>query len=65
MDKQDKCCHKHVGSGPDAVYGLGLIGALVYFMQHVSTFWDVVIGFGKSIIWPALLVYKFLELYKI
>jgi hypothetical protein len=48
----------------EAVYGLGLIGAAVYFIQHAATFWIGVLGFLKAIVWPALLVYKLLEFLK-
>ena len=44
-----------------AVYGLGFIGALVYFIQQAATFGAGVLGFFKAIVWPALLVYKALE----
>jgi len=44
--------------GGSAVYGLGLIGALVYFLQHATSFGEGVIGVLKAIVWPALLVYK-------
>ena len=43
------------------VYGLAFIGALVYFIQHATTFWLGVLGFFKALIWPAILVYKLLE----
>lgn len=46
------------GAGGGAVYGLGLIGALVYFLQHVTTFQEGVFGVLKAIVWPALLVYQ-------
>ncbi len=46
------------GSAPaGAVYGIGFIGALVYFISHATTFWIGVLGFLKAIIWPAFLVY--------
>lgn len=41
-----------------AVYGLGLIGAAVYFISHATSFWMGVVGFLKAIIWPAFLVYE-------
>lgn len=43
-----------------AVYGLGLIGALVYYLQHATTFWMGVLGILKALVWPAFLVYKLL-----
>lgn len=53
-------------SGPaGAVYGLGLIGAAVYYIGHAAGFWLGVLGFLKALVWPALLVYRALEaLYK-
>jgi len=44
-----------------AVYGMGLLGAAVYFISHASSFWMGVLGFGKAIIWPAILVYEALK----
>ncbi len=41
----------------NAMYGLGLIGALVYFIGSAGSFWAGVLGVLKAIIWPALFVY--------
>lgn len=51
-------CHKCGDSG--AIYGLGVIGALFYFLQNAPTFGAVMIGIGKSIFWPAILMFKLL-----
>jgi hypothetical protein len=46
-------------SGPaSAVYGLGFIGAAIYFIGHAATFWMGVLGFLKAIVWPAIMVYQ-------
>jgi hypothetical protein len=50
-------------SGP-AIYGLGFVGALVYFLQTATGFWIGVIGFLKALVWPAFLVYYLLEFLK-
>jgi hypothetical protein len=47
-----------------AVYGLGFIGALIYFLQHASSFGDGLLGVFKAFVWPAFLVYKVLEYLK-
>jgi hypothetical protein len=47
-----------------AVYGLGFIGAVVYYIQHATTFWIGVLGVIKAIFWPALLIYRVLTLLK-
>jgi hypothetical protein len=51
---------KDVHSG--AVYGLGFIGAAVYFIGQAATFWAGVLGFLKALVWPAFLVYEALRL---
>lgn len=48
-------------SGSGAVYGLGFIGAAVYFIQHATTFGIGLVGLLKAIVWPAILVYKLLS----
>ena len=48
-----------------AVYGLGLIGAAIYFIGHAATFWAGVLGFLKAIIWPAVLIFQALEYLKL
>jgi len=45
----------------NAVYGLGLIGAAVYYIQMATGFWAGVIGLLKAIVWPAFLVYEVLK----
>jgi hypothetical protein len=49
-------------AGGDAVYFFGLIGALVYNIQHADGFWSGVIGVLKAFVWPAFLVYDLLKL---
>jgi hypothetical protein len=41
-----------------AVYGLGLIGAAIYFISTATSFWLGVLGFLKAIIWPVFMVYE-------
>lgn len=44
-----------------ALYFVGFIGALVYWMQAAVGFGAVVTGFLKALVWPAYIVYKLLE----
>jgi len=63
--KPDRPRTRNVRQGAsEAVYGLGVVGALVYFMQHAATFVAVLLGILKSIVWPALVVYRLLEFLK-
>lgn len=45
-----------------SVYGMAFIGAAVYFIGHATSFWLGVLGFIKALFWPAVLIYKVLEL---
>lgn len=44
-----------------ALYFVGFIGALAYWMQAAVGFGAVVTGFLKALVWPAYIVYKLLE----
>mgnify|MGYP001051154502 CR=1 FL=1 len=58
-----KCDKKDVGSsaGAGAVYGFGLVGALIHFIQNAETFGEGVVGVLKALVWPAMIVYYLLE----
>jgi hypothetical protein len=43
------------------VYGLGLIGALVYYIQAADGFWEGFLGILKALVWPAFAVYELLQ----
>ncbi|MBN1171529.1 MAG: hypothetical protein JXA67_05095 [Micromonosporaceae bacterium] len=49
------------GHGGNIVYGLGLIGALVYYIQQADGFWVGVLGILKALVWPAFVVYHLLK----
>ena len=56
---------KNMKGGSGVVYGLGFIGALVYFIQHAHTFGEGLLGILKAIVWPALAVYKLIGFLKL
>jgi hypothetical protein len=58
-EKRRRCGNR--GGGGNAVYGLGLIGALVYYIGHAHGFWPVILGILKSLVWPVFLVYYLLK----
>jgi hypothetical protein len=41
-----------------AVYGLGLIGAAIFYLTKATGFWMGVVGLLKALVWPAFLVYE-------
>jgi hypothetical protein len=49
------------GGSSNAVYGLGLFGAWVYYIGRATTFQERALGFFKGLFWPAFLVYELLE----
>ncbi|HSX40345.1 MAG TPA: hypothetical protein VLF68_01905 [Candidatus Saccharimonadales bacterium] len=47
------------------VYGLGIIGAAIYFLQHATNFGLGVLAFLKAVVWPAIVVYHLLGFMKL
>ena len=61
-EKEDKEIRaKYQGGSSEAVYGLGLIGAWVYYIGRATSPQQRVLGFFKGLFWPAFLVYELLE----
>jgi hypothetical protein len=50
----------NVGSvaGGGVIYGLGVIGAWVFFFQQADAFWEFIWAFFQGIFWPAYMVYE-------
>jgi hypothetical protein len=53
--------HVQNNASSGAVYGLGMIGAAVYYISVATGFWMGVLGFLKALVWPAFLVYEALK----
>lgn len=45
-------------AGGGAIYGLGVIGAWVYFWQQAEGFWEFVWAIVQGLFWPAFMVYE-------
>ncbi|MFA7708362.1 MAG: hypothetical protein WCX73_05415 [Candidatus Pacearchaeota archaeon] len=54
------CCSAYSGCG-GAVYGLGFIGAAIYYISNATGFWVGVLGVLKAAVWPAFLVHSLLK----
>ena len=52
-------------SGAGFGYFVTVIGAAVYFVQHASGFWGVVLALLEALVWPAFAVHRVLELLQI
>jgi hypothetical protein len=48
-------------SSGDAVYGLGMIGALVWFWRRADAPGEHVLAVLKAFVWPAFLVHRAFE----
>jgi len=53
MTKSNQAAH----GGGNAVYGLGLFGALVYTWQQANGLGEHLVGILKAFFWPAFLVF--------
>ena len=61
-EKMYDCKRRHhyyhaSSSSNGAVYGLGFIGAAVFFLLKATSFWVGVVGVLKALVWPAFLVF--------
>ena len=60
--KMHKSCGGNIcGGSGGCVYGLGFLGALVYYIATATSFWDGFIGIFKAFLWLAFLVYELLK----
>jgi hypothetical protein len=48
--------------GSGALYGLGVIGALIYYLQQATNFLMGLLGFIKAFFWPAVVVYRVFQM---
>lgn len=51
------------GGASETVYGLGFLGALVYYIGHATTLWIGLLGLFKAVFWPAVLVFEALSFF--
>lgn len=57
--KKSSCGYSHGCSG--AIYGLGFIGALVYYLSTATGFWNGLWGIIKALLWPAFVVFELMK----
>lgn len=63
-ENHSNCCksnNRQAAASGGAVYGLGFIGAAIYYISISTGFWMGVLGFLKALVWPAFLVYQVLK----
>ncbi len=49
------------GGSSEAVYGLGMIGAAIYYINKGTTPQEKALGFLKALVWPVFVVKQALE----
>ena len=59
MVKKIKNCNVQGCGG--AFYGLGFLGAVIYYISTATGFWNGVLGVLKALVWPAFLVFELLK----
>lgn len=50
-----------ISGGGGVVYGLGFVGAAIYFVQHAVGLWPILLAILKAIVWPIFIVYNLLQ----
>jgi len=60
MAKKNKCGATGAACG-GSVYGVGFLGAVIYYISTATGFWIGVLGFIKAIFWPGFIVYELLK----
>lgn len=63
VETEGKKVNVQVQGNSNPVYGIGLIGAWVYYIGRAGDFRQGVIGFFKAFAWPAILVYELLKFF--
>jgi hypothetical protein len=60
-EKDEKVNVRVQGGSSGAVYGLGLIGACIYYISRGTTPQEKAMGFLKALVWPVFVVKGVLE----
>ena len=53
--------HSQGCGGSGAIYGLGFLGALFYYLSTATSLWAGILGVVKALLWPAFLVYGLMK----
>ena len=61
-EKEEKVNVRVQGSSGGAVYGLGVIGACIFYISRANTPQEKAMGFLKALVWPVFLVKGVLEM---
>lgn len=59
--KDRSCKSMSCNSCGGAFYGLGFLGAAIYYISTATGFWMGFLGVLKALVWPAFLVFEILK----
>ncbi|MBP7857490.1 MAG: hypothetical protein WAW63_05960 [Candidatus Saccharimonadales bacterium] len=64
MKKDINACKRRANNATsgNAFYSLGMLGALVFYVQQADGFWPIILAVLKAIVWPVFFVYDVLVL---
>ncbi len=51
----------HKNTQNNAIYGIGIVGAVIYYISTAASFWGGVLGILKAILWPGFMVYELMK----
>ncbi len=51
----------HKNTQSNAIYGIGFVGAVIYYISTAASFWGGVLGVLKAILWPGFMVYELMK----
>lgn len=54
-------CEAKTAAPSGAIYGLGFVGALIFYISTASGVGAGLVGIIKAILWPAFLVYELMK----
>lgn len=43
-------------------YFMAVVGVAIYYIQQAQGFWDGVLGIIKALVWPAMLMYRVMQM---
>ncbi len=59
--KSAKAAKNAGSSAANPIYGMGLIGAMVYYIQQADGFFPVIWAIIKAFFWPGFVIYDLLK----
>jgi len=59
--KNGESCGSMKGPCGGCAYGLGVLGAAIYYIGIAGGFWVGVLGVLKALVWPAFVVFELLK----